>query len=150
VLLLEVRDNLKANIDQFTSNINWQSERIKDIDKIIDYSKEDKQWNDTLGVAITAFQNPEEYFINASGYKSLQSIGLDLISSDTVRKSINYIYEQHYLTNEVRNNEFGQVLFSVRERFMLKHFSYDHLTDAMVPNSPATILKNQEFINIIS
>lgn len=150
VLLLELRENLKTNIDQFNSNIDWQSKRVNDIDKIIDYSKKGKSWNDTLSVAMTHFQNPEEYFINASAYESLKSIGLDLISSDMVRKSIADIYEKQYLTNEIRNNEYGQVIFLVREPFLLKHFSYDHLKGEMIPNSPSTILNNQEFTNIVS
>ena len=150
ILLLEVKDNLIANINQFNANINWQEEKVKDIDKIIEYSIKGISWNDTLGVAITQFQNPEEYFVNASGYESLKTIGLDIISSDTIRKSITNIYELHYMTNGIRNNEYGQLLFSVREPFMLKNFSYNHEKNAMIPNSPSSILDNQEFINIIS
>jgi len=150
VLVQEIRNNLQANLDQFDSSINWQTERVADIEKIISYSKKGKPWNDTLGIAIRQFGNPEEFFINNSGYESLKSIGLDIISSDTLRNSITNLYEQVYKKTEIRTNQYGQVFFSTREPFMLKNFSYDLHKGTMTPNSPTTILNNQEFINLIS
>ncbi len=149
-LLVEVRNNLEANMNEFNSSIKWQTQQIKNIEKIIDYSKKGYLWNDTLGIAITQFQNPEEFYVNSSGYNSLQSIGLDIISSDTVRQSITQLYDMHYTICAVRSNEYGQELFLVREPFMLENFSYNRSKDAMVPNNPGNILKNQRFINILS
>lgn len=141
---------MQANIDKCNNSIEWQTWQVKNIEKIIDYSKNGYPWNDTLSLAIADFQNPEEFFINSSGYKSLQLIGLDIISSDTVRQSITQLYDLNYTIDAVRNNQYGLTLFSVREPFMLKKFSYDHLIGGMIPNNPTTILKDQHFLNIIS
>lgn len=150
LLLQEVRSNLQANLDQFDSNIIWQKNRIKDIEKIIEYSEKDKLWNDSLGIAVKYFDFPEEFFINYSGYESLKSLGLDIISSDSLRNAITRLYEQIYKLIEIRNNQYGQVFYSARKPFLHKNFSYDLDKNTMIPNDPIAILNNQEFTNIVS
>lgn len=96
IILNEIRENLKFDLEDFESNIaNLQNKIIsaKTLLKIID-NKSD--YNDSIGYFFYYLKTYPHFSNKSNGYNLLQSKGLDIIQNDSIRKRITDLYEDRY------------------------------------------------------
>ncbi len=99
-MLQELEINLNTNLDVLTGVIEWESEMIKNIEYIFNHFQSNKPINDTLIEYMGKIAWVEELQLVNSTYETIKSIGLDIISSDSLRVDISQLFEVDYQKEE--------------------------------------------------
>lgn len=95
-MLQELEINLNTNLDVLTGVIEWESEMIKNIEYIFNHFQSSKPINDTLIEYMGRIGWVEELQIVNSTYETLKSMGMEIISSDSLRVNISQLFEVDY------------------------------------------------------
>ncbi len=150
ILLTEVKANLQEDLIDFEFNIEHNNKRIKYNEVIRRVIEERLPYNDTLktyfGNIFGNFQLSE----NTSAWENLKSIGLDLISSDSLRNNLSHLYSNKY--NYLENLEKGfddKYLWDYMYPQILEHISLDELWVSGQPRNYNQWLNDDEFYEVI-
>jgi hypothetical protein len=96
LILKEIRSNLQSSIISFNRTIETEQDYLESNLMILDYLDNRRPYNDVLD---KAFAN---YFWTIStnpiigGYDYLKSKGVDLVTNDSLRKSISFVFENEF------------------------------------------------------
>ena len=111
-LLQELKNNLESSIISFERSITSEQEYLSYNETILDYMDSAKPYNEELDKAFgvyfwTITTNPV-----TGGYDFLKSKGIDLITNDSLRNKISFIFESEFSVlkneNEVWSNNLQQ------------------------------------------
>ncbi|MEP0133389.1 MAG: DUF6090 family protein [Eudoraea sp.] len=95
-ILKEIRQCMKGDLIEI-SVVNYLHETSqKAIGNILYHFQNDLLYNDSLSNDFAVSFVPIKPYFNRSGYESLKSQGLNLISNDSLRHSITFMYEYTY------------------------------------------------------
>jgi len=92
-ILLEIKDNLHADINNFRDRIDDGNQTVNYIDLLIKHIEEKKEYNDSLAryffipVLMEGFNN------STSGYETLKSMGIEKVNSNLIKKSLANYYD---------------------------------------------------------
>ena len=95
-ILKEIRSNLQSSIISFNRTIETEQDYLESNLMILDYLDNRRPYNDVLD---KAFAN---YFWTIStnpimgGYDYLKSKGVDLVTNDSLRKNISFVFENEF------------------------------------------------------
>jgi len=112
-LLVELKENLTEDINNFKKSVDWQNIRIGKLTKAIIQLESSMPNLDTLLYNIRGTGYFERYEINSSAYETLKNSGFENISSKQLKKKITHYYDvetKHMsfiverLNNEQRNS----------------------------------------------
>ena len=92
-IISEIRTNLQFDLSELQSAINSFDLLNKLYKSIIDYSKNNKSPNQKFFREASALRLSPHFDPNISGYTLLSSKGVELVSNDSLRKSITVLYE---------------------------------------------------------
>lgn len=148
-LLRELRSNLEVNVANLNNDISLQQKSYRDILKIIEYADQRKPYHDSLPRFLQEASYAPDVILTASAFETLKSTGLELIRSDTLRKSIITLFELHYpfLMQETKRLE-DQVWPAVVVPLYQRHFR--SVDNTWVPNDYEAWLNDAEFFNMLS
>jgi hypothetical protein len=121
ILLSEMRSNLMATLADIEYNIMIQERYLNSTQVAIDFLKSELPWHDSLGYFFTRIMAGTVFDHNNSAYKSLNSIGIDLLRNDSLRQQVSLVYEVRYPKVDITQD----LLFT--------HI-YDHLYPAIRTN----------------
>ena len=141
ILLQELKANLIANIDGFNKNIEVEKDRIVSIDILLNHLENNLPYNDSLNSHFVKTIFLERISISSSAYKTLNSTGLDAISSDTLRMAIMRLYEVLYPLEVGTIETVGLALYSNR---FLPNISPNLLFNKDMTASPVNYSQLQE------
>ncbi|WP_455169911.1 DUF6090 family protein [Aegicerativicinus sediminis] len=122
-LLNELKSNLQHSILNFQRSINSEKEYLSYNEMILDYLDNNKPYNPELDNAFgvyfwTITSNPV-----TGGYDFLKSKGIDLITNDSLRNKISFIFETEFSIikneNEVWSNNLQQ---NISYPYHVEHF----------------------------
>ena len=122
-LLNELKSNLQHSILNFQRSINSEKEYLSYNEMILDYLDNNKPYNPELDNAFgvyfwTITSNPV-----TGGYDFLKSKGMDLITNDSLRNKISFIFETEFSIikneNEVWSNNLQQ---NISYPYHVEHF----------------------------
>lgn len=150
VVLSELKNDLEANLEIFQGNIRWETNRLEGVNKIIKTLDAGQGWSDSFSLELKWQRHFEEFFIMSATYNSLNANGFDLVSSDSLRRSIITLYDVTYKEQGSRIEVAGSGLLNAREQVFIKHTSWDSENRVIVPNQPSEIAKNHELYNMLS
>ena len=88
MVLLELKNDLEANLEIFEGSANWETSRVEGIKKIMQAMDAEQAWTDSFSLELKWQRHFEEFFIMSATYNSLNTNGFDLISSDELRRGI--------------------------------------------------------------
>ncbi|PWN07326.1 hypothetical protein DDZ15_03395 [Rhodohalobacter mucosus] len=129
-MLEELRSNLVSNIDILNRTLRTESEYLHYNEMILDYLDDRKPYDETLDRAFAVYfwtisTNPV-----TGGYEFLKSKGIDLITNDSLRNEISFIFENEFSIlkneNEVWSNNLQQ---NISYPYHVKHFRRYYATD---------------------
>lgn len=150
VLLNEMKSNLTADLKDLAFNIKHNKNRTHCNEVIRTVIEQKLPYNDTLkpyfGNIFGNFQLSE----NTSAWQNLKSVGLDLISNDSLRKTMSDLYANKYAYLE--NLEKG-----LDDRYhwdylypkILEHMVIDEIWVSAKPRNYEALLKDVEFYEIL-
>ncbi len=96
VLLKEMRSNLQTDLKDLQWNIENNKNRIYSNEVIRKVIEQKSLYNDTLKTHFANFFGNFQLVENTSAWENLKSVGLDLISNDSLRKNISNLYSTQY------------------------------------------------------
>ncbi|MDX1333026.1 MAG: hypothetical protein R3252_08360 [Robiginitalea sp.] len=129
-LLKELKSNLVSNLEILERTLNTESEYLSYNEMILEYLDHGKPYDKALDRAFgvyfwTVSTNPV-----TGGYEFLKSKGIDLITNDSLRKRISFIFENEFSIlkneNEVWSNNLQQ---NISYPYHVKHFRRYYATD---------------------
>lgn len=100
-LLTEMSENLRIDLRDLDFNIEGNNQRIRANKIILKTLQERKPMNDTLKPYYGGIFGNYQLSENTAAWATLQSVGLDLVSNDSLRNAISHLYmvEYGYLDN---------------------------------------------------
>ena len=155
-LLKELQSNLSSNIQILERTLKTEYEYLHYNEMILEYLDHRKPYDEGLDPAFgvyfwTVTTNPV-----MGGYEFLKSKGIDLISSDSLRKKISFIFDNEFSIlkneNEVWSNNLQQ---NISYPYHVKHFRRYDLAEADTsqierarPFDYNALLEDEEFKSI--
>mgnify|MGYP001818349976 CR=1 FL=1 len=95
-MLHELLANLYSDLDDVETNIGMHNEAISSSKIILSFIDGAEPWNDSLAIHFGNLNIGSIFFENISSYESLKSLGIDLISNDSLRQQITHLYSVSY------------------------------------------------------
>jgi len=96
VMLKELLENLKADLADVNSNIDIHSSVISSKNIALGFIDGDGPWHDSLATHFGKLNSGTIFYENISSFESLKSLGIDLISNDSIRQQITHLYSTSY------------------------------------------------------
>jgi len=163
-ILIELKRDLVSNDTILQHEIKNQQIIIEEITKTIEHLKKKKPYNDTIGIYLGRMSWIERIQFVSSAYESLKSVGIDIISSDSLRSDIANLFGNSlpFTTNWLRDA--GLAHSDLLLPFYTKFFEVD-IKPFQVNNEPNIgnlfqdlrlypyyddLLQSREFVNAIS
>jgi len=149
--LSELVGALELDILDLKSNIKNSQKTIESIDLLLNHFEKNLPYNDSLGKHFTNSTLFTNLITNSSVYEKLVSIGLDIVSNDSLQTKIVKYYD--YSSPYVRKNE--EVIvnphhnLSVRPT-MIKKFNYSWLLKPAIPNNYETLKSDVTYISLLN
>jgi hypothetical protein len=155
-LLYELKSNLESNIKILERTLTTEEEYLSYNELILEYLDKRKPYRAELDRAFgvyfwTVTTNPV-----TGGYEFLKSKGIDLISNDTLRNKISFIFENEFSIlkneNEVWSNNLQQnIAYPYHVKHFRRYFSTSDKADETEVARPINydrLLNDEEFKSI--
>ena len=142
--LTEIKDNLEIDLIDVNFNIDFNRVRLRANQEVLNYLKEKRV--DSLSYHLGNTMFTTRTLVNTSGYESLKSKGLELITNDSLRSNLTRLYEfeVHNLVDfETKDDhafQYGQLMPEVMAAIDV---DYGQFEDASVPIGSAAFLDAQ-------
>jgi len=122
-ILKEIRSNLISSMNSYNETIKTESDFLSKNELLLDHFSENKPYDKALDNAFgvyfwTVLSHPV-----SGAYENLKSKSLDLISNDSLRKHISYMFENEF-TNIINSNELwaNNLQVSISYPYHVNHF----------------------------
>jgi len=155
IILKEIRDNLKFDLEDFESNIaNLQNKAISS-KSLLEILNNNSSYNDSIGYFFYYLKTYPHFSNKSNGYNLLQSKGLDIIQNDSIRKRITDLYEDRYQYLKTYEKELSAYNNSLENKvspyYGTRSLSKDKIpNDIIIKGSVKTLVKFGFFRNIIN
>lgn len=150
VLLGEMKSNLQSDLLDLEYNISGNQKRISSNEVILTALEEKRPLHDSLkphfGNIFGNFQLSE----NTASWENLKSVGLDLISDDSLRNRISYLYSTRYvyLENTEKDLDDGYQ-WNYFYPMVLENLTMDKIWVSASPKDYEALLRNREFNEVL-
>ncbi|MFC4723429.1 DUF6090 family protein [Geojedonia litorea] len=141
-------------ISLVNNNKRWQSYNYK----IKDYLKNKKVYDSTLDICFGTYYWTGKAQLTTAAYDQLKNDGLDLITNNTLRKELIYVFEDFFgqIKNEHEQWEkdyLANVIYPNHVKFFQKYFPdspNEYFDEYAKPINYNALLNDTKFLNIIS
>lgn len=146
-MLIELDRDLASNMKILQGEIIMQQNIINEATLTIEHLKSKKPFNDSIGQYLNHISWIERIQFKASAFESLKSVGVDLISSDSIRADITDLFGTEFPQKTVWLRDAGMNNANLTHHYYYKYFERRILDGLIVPTNYEAALKDQEFIN---
>lgn len=150
ILLTEMKSNLQSDLLDLEYNIRGNKARRFSNQVILTALQEKRPFHDSLrshfGNIFGNFQLSE----NTASWENLKSVGLDLISNDSLRNRISYLYSTRYVYLE--NTEKGVddgYQWDYLYPMVLENLTMDTIWESASPADYEALLSNKKFQEVL-
>lgn len=155
--LKEVKDNLQFDLNDVVFNTNFNRGRLASNQAVLNYLNGEEI--DSLSFHLSNMVFTTRTLPNPSGYESLKSKGLELITNDSLRSQITTLYEFHihnledFETKDDHAFQYIQFQTEVMKSILI---DYSNIENATVPSGvgrfidPQGARQNQVLKNVIA
>ena len=154
-ILDEISSELSHNIermDRLGQGVHRERKRQQSIRLLIAHFDRQAPYHDSLDQHFNMAMNLGGYIFRNSGYQSLLSTGLDLISDAELRSAISRLYSDNVTRLDRMFNETRDDFYNYMLDFLRKDFIYKKASDSagsitrLKPRDYDILMKNGEFI----
>ena len=96
ILLSQLRQDLKRNVEDLELNISLQQKTIRSTDILLRHMQTKRPYHDSLETHFANVGLWTKFIVNAGAYKTIESRGLDMISNVKLRDLVFRIYEGNH------------------------------------------------------
>lgn len=152
-ILIEIENNLKGDLIDIEDEIQSFEIVISTDSILIQHFKNNKPFNDSIGGLIQIFQMSPHLSPARSGYRLLESKGIDLITYDSLRIKITDLYERSYPYYTTYANERFHMIENVIQPYIIRNFYLENYDKwpyrKRVPINYEDLLNDPEIISLI-
>ena len=150
VLLTEMQQNLKQDLVTINGIIAGNKERTRS-NEVVKFALETKlPFHDSLKYHFGNIFGNFEFHENPSAWESLKSIGLDLISNDSLRNSLAKLYAKKYTyIKNIEENTDDVIQWGQLYPQILKHINIDTLWVSGSPENYEELTYDREFLEVV-
>lgn len=152
-ILLEIHENLNVDILELEDDMNGFQILIESDSILIHHFQSKYPYNDSIGAYIHIAQLSPHSVPFTSGYKLLESKGIEVISDDALRMSITHLYEWDIPYYGNYAEERFAIMESIIQPYWAKNFYIeDHdqfYGKKRVPVNYNSLLQDSEFISLL-
>jgi len=151
-ILIELERDLASNASILKNEIAYQQKFINEAVLLIEHLKSKKPFNDSISLYLNHISRIERIQFTTSAYESLKSIGIDLISSDSIRADMTQIFGTEFPQKTMWLRDAGMNHANLSHHFYYKYFEsiYKGNVPLFIPTDYEGALNDQEFINILT
>lgn len=152
-ILKDIKSDLKDNINNLTEGIKHTKSSLSNNTRIIELYENKTPFNDSLLVCFSDFSGYWDPDFTYAGFENLKSIGVNLISSTSLRREIiNLIeVEMDILDNSdiSRMNQINTTLFlPLAKKYLRRNITLNQEYLPYVPTDYETMMQDEEFYNV--
>jgi len=153
-VLKELLSDSKTNLLSLEEDIFLNQRAINSNMLISDLLINKRPYNDSLDIHFGNIQYNTQFTLNTGGYENLKSRGFEIISNDSLRKSIIKFYDRwvDFIDDlEDMNNKVSLEQFNPSYKFYFKNFKRDleGLYVSFKPQDYQKLIQNNEFLKLI-
>jgi hypothetical protein len=148
-MLIELDRDLASNVSILEKEIKIQQKIINEATLTIEHLKSKKPFNDSISLYLSHITWIERIQFTTSAYESLKSVGIDLISSDSIRADITDLFGNEFPFKIMWLRDAGMNHANLFRPYYNKYFE-GTVDRNIVPTDYEATLKDQEFINSLS
>lgn len=152
-ILLEIHENLNVDILELEDDLNGFQILIESDSILIDHFQSKYPYNDSIGAYIHMAQLSPHSVPFRSGYKLLESKGIEVISDDALRMLITHLYDWDIPYYGIYAAERFAIMESIIQPYWAKNFYIeDHdkfYGKKRVPINYNSLLQDSEFISLL-
>jgi hypothetical protein len=153
-VLKELLSDSKTNLLSLEEDIFLNQRAINSNMLISDILINKRPYNDSLDLHFGNIQYNTQFTLNTGGYENLKSRGFEIISNDSLRKSIINIYDRWVdFIDDLgdMNNKVSLEQFNPSYKFYFKNFKRDleGLYVSFKPQDYEKLIQNNEFLKLI-
>jgi len=94
--LAEIHSNLKLDLMDINFNINFNEDKLSSNQIVLAYLNNEEAYHDSLNFHFSNLLGSTRSVANMSAYENLKSRGLEIVSDDSLRQNITYVYSTAY------------------------------------------------------
>jgi hypothetical protein len=157
-MLKNLKVGMQGDINDIEDNIEGHNLGLKSQNIIIDWLENDLPYSDSLCSHFAGTNRFTVFVSDRSSFETLKIKGLNLISSDSLRDRISYLYESKYEIHTKRELVYNRLIEKMINEVNSKYFSapYINLSDnnpsyigCMHPNNSSHIKSSSEYLYLI-
>ena len=153
-VLKELLSDSKTNLLSLEEDIFLNQRAINSNMLISDLLINKRPYNDSLDIHFGNIQYNTQFTLNTGGYENLKSRGFEIISNDSLRKSIIKFYDRwvDFIDDlEDMNNKVSLEQFNPSYKFYFKNFKRDleGLYVSFKPQDYEKLIQNNAFLKLI-
>jgi len=150
ILLTEMKSNLQSDLLDLEFNITGNKARLFSNQVILAALQEKRPFHDSLRTHFGNILGNYQLSENTASWENLKSVGLDLISNDSLRNRISTLYTTRYAYLE--NLEKGiddRISWNFFFPLILKNIAMDTLWVSASPQDYNTLIEDKEFQEVM-
>lgn len=150
ILLSEMKSNLQSDLLDLEYNIIGNRERLVSNEVILTALREKRVFHDSLKTHFGKIFGNYQLGENTASWENLKSVGLDLISDDSLRNRISFLYSTRYVYLE--NTEKGVddgYQWNYFYPMVLENLSMDTVWVSASPQDYEALVRNKKFQEVL-
>lgn len=150
ILLSEMKSNLQSDLLDLEFNIKGNRERLVSNEVILTALKEKRPFHNSLKAHFGKIFGNYQLSENTASLENLKSVGLDLISDDSLCNRISFLYSTRYVYLE--NTEKGVddgYQWNYFYPMVLKNLSIDTVWVSASPEDYESLVRNKKFQEVL-
>lgn len=126
-ILKELLIDLEVSKADLENDIKVNRKNLKNTEIVKNHIYSKKKENDSIEGLLVAASSITQFTPRNSGYKNLQSVGLNIISNDALRKEITDVFERYFEYSRLIGRDFDKIENASIDLypFFLIHFTMD-------------------------
>ena len=150
-ILTNLRDDLEKTVEEVDASREFNEVTIEEINKIENYSKSGLGYSDELDYSFGVFQHFYSIYITSGSYNTLQTMGLGIISNDSLKRDIPRVFETIFADFADYIEDENTLKHIIVTPFFAKYIRYTDKSVYMAkPNDYNSLILNDEFLNLLS
>ena len=144
-ILYEIRQNLIQDLADHNQNIDFLNHVVRSSNIVLDHLNNDLPYHDSLAAHFAWLPMAANFNYVSSGYELWLSEGISIITNDSIRLQVSYIYGSTYiwLKDFLKDRQYlnNQPLFND----MMKKFKTFKILDTAVPRNYEQLKEDDDF-----
>jgi hypothetical protein len=144
-MLESIREGLNNDSEDLTYNLNAHKTIIHSQNIVLEFMDKKINYHDSLNVHFQYANRGTVFIAHEGAFETLKSVGLELISNDSLRQGIVHLYDRSYDYYEESESNYEYGFFKMFDHQSLYFNSWSAFNAPMNPINPGLMQNDQQY-----